>query len=121
MILDCDWEMKLGLGGFGDGRWRFKLKMRAVKMKETVSREGINGYKRRRVEIMKRARYGDSGYDEKIGGDLGALCIVGEGFGEQGDMVVWTGKIWYEGGERWWKARKGRSHLASSALPGPLV
>ena len=63
MILDCDWEGKLGLGGFGDGRWEFKLKMRGVEMEETVSREGINGYKRRRVEIMKRARYGDSEYD----------------------------------------------------------
>ena len=63
MILDCDWGVKLGLGGFGDGRWEFKLKMRAEEVEETVSREGINGYKRRRVEIMKRARYGDSGHD----------------------------------------------------------
>ena len=27
---------------------------------------------------------------------------MGEGFGEQGDMMVGTGKIWYEEGESWW-------------------
>ena len=29
---------------------------------EIVSREKVNGYKRMSVEIMKRARYGDSGH-----------------------------------------------------------
>ena len=27
---------------------------------------------------------------------------MGKGLEKQGDMVVWTGKIWYEGGGGWW-------------------
>ena len=46
------------------------------------------------------ARYGDFGCDIKTSEDLGGLCVVGGGFGEQAHMLVWAGKI----GTREWEA-----------------
>ena len=50
--------------------------------------------------IEMRARYGDIGCDIKISEDLGGLCVVGGGFGEQAHMLVWTGKILVRGSGR---------------------
>ena len=59
-----------------------------------------HGHERVSAVIEVRARYGDIECDIKISEDVGGLCVVGGGFGEQAHMLVWGGKI----GTREWEA-----------------